>query len=215
MVYCVVSVSSLRMQEIKVLSTCNNVNEVMHCTINMFSLCIRAGNQWSFHVQQCYRADSRFAPSLWKTASHCNDVSHWLGGSLESTLMLYNFLIYCILYVVNEYIYVYYIYIYIYIVECLQPSYTNTCKLHLNSVTTSYHNSILAPESLIQPCSLDYSMKHNSMKLFHYSDECIQCFSIETYVCCLRPYCCLHGKSSTKILLFRSSRFQLYSKYSL
>ena len=30
------------------------------------------------------RADSRFAPSQWETALLCNDVSHWLGGSLES-----------------------------------------------------------------------------------------------------------------------------------
>ena len=30
------------------------------------------------------RADSRFVPSQWETALHCNDVSHWLGASLES-----------------------------------------------------------------------------------------------------------------------------------
>ena len=28
----------------------------------------------------------RFAPSQWETALHCNDVSHWLGASLESAL---------------------------------------------------------------------------------------------------------------------------------
>ena len=33
-----------------------------------------------------YRADSRFAPSQWETALLCNDVSHWLGASLESAL---------------------------------------------------------------------------------------------------------------------------------
>ena len=33
------------------------------------------------------RADSRFAPSLWEMASLCNDVSHWLGASLESALV--------------------------------------------------------------------------------------------------------------------------------
>ena len=33
-----------------------------------------------------HRADSRFAPSQWETALHCNDVSHWLGASLESAL---------------------------------------------------------------------------------------------------------------------------------
>ena len=32
------------------------------------------------------RADSRFAPSQWETVLHCNDVSHWLGASLESAL---------------------------------------------------------------------------------------------------------------------------------
>ena len=35
-----------------------------------------------------YRADPRFAPSQWETALLCNDVSHWLGASLESTLYL-------------------------------------------------------------------------------------------------------------------------------
>ena len=30
------------------------------------------------------RADSRFAPSQWETALLCNNVSHWLGASLES-----------------------------------------------------------------------------------------------------------------------------------
>ena len=32
------------------------------------------------------RADTRFAPSQWETALLCNDVSHWLGASLESAL---------------------------------------------------------------------------------------------------------------------------------
>ena len=31
-----------------------------------------------------FRAYSRFAPSQWETALLCNDVSHWLGASLES-----------------------------------------------------------------------------------------------------------------------------------
>ena len=31
-------------------------------------------------------AGSRFAPSQWETALLCNDVSHWLGASLESAL---------------------------------------------------------------------------------------------------------------------------------
>ena len=33
------------------------------------------------------RAVSRFAPSQWETALLCNDVSHWLGASLEPALM--------------------------------------------------------------------------------------------------------------------------------
>ena len=32
------------------------------------------------------RVDSRFAPSQWETALLYNDVSHWLGANLESTL---------------------------------------------------------------------------------------------------------------------------------
>ena len=35
---------------------------------------------------QDIRADSRFVPCQWETALLCNDVSHWLGASLESTL---------------------------------------------------------------------------------------------------------------------------------
>ena len=35
------------------------------------------------------RADSRFASSQWETALLCNDVSHWLGASLESALICY------------------------------------------------------------------------------------------------------------------------------
>ena len=37
------------------------------------------------HVPK-HRADSRFAPSQWETALLCNDVSRWLGASLESAL---------------------------------------------------------------------------------------------------------------------------------
>ena len=33
-----------------------------------------------------FRADSRFAPNQWETALLCNDVSNWLGASLESVL---------------------------------------------------------------------------------------------------------------------------------
>ena len=47
---------------------------------------------WTCHSQDCFsrdifhRADSRFAPSQWETMLLCNDVSHWLGASLESSL---------------------------------------------------------------------------------------------------------------------------------
>ena len=34
------------------------------------------------------RCDFRFAPSQWETALLCNDVSYWLGASLESTLVM-------------------------------------------------------------------------------------------------------------------------------
>ena len=33
------------------------------------------------------RADSRFTPIQWETVLLCNDVSHWLGASLESALL--------------------------------------------------------------------------------------------------------------------------------
>ena len=33
-----------------------------------------------------HRADSTFPPSQWETALLCNDVSHWVGASLESAL---------------------------------------------------------------------------------------------------------------------------------
>ena len=35
------------------------------------------------------RDDSRFAPSQWETPLLCNNVSHWLGASLESGLILW------------------------------------------------------------------------------------------------------------------------------
>ena len=35
-----------------------------------------------------FRADSRFTPSRWETVLLCNDVSHWLGSSLESAVVL-------------------------------------------------------------------------------------------------------------------------------
>ena len=37
-------------------------------------------------VSVCDQVMHRFAPSQWETALLCNDVSHWLGTSLETTL---------------------------------------------------------------------------------------------------------------------------------
>ena len=63
-----------------------------------FLICITFPIFWSFydpfhqqswhpHIERIvckFRADSRFASSQWETALLCNDVSHWLGASLES-----------------------------------------------------------------------------------------------------------------------------------
>ena len=48
-----------------------------------------------YHCLSMYhRVESRFAPSQWETALLCNDVSHWLGASLESAM--YNIVqVYC------------------------------------------------------------------------------------------------------------------------
>ena len=43
-------------------------------------------------VQSYDRTVSRFAPSQWEMVLLCNDVSHWLGASLESALYHGNFL---------------------------------------------------------------------------------------------------------------------------
>ena len=39
-------------------------------------------------IASMFRADSKLGPSQWETALLCNDISHWLGANLESTLML-------------------------------------------------------------------------------------------------------------------------------
>ena len=36
------------------------------------------------HMRNIFRPDSRLAPSQWETVLLCNNVSHWLGASLES-----------------------------------------------------------------------------------------------------------------------------------
>ena len=38
-------------------------------------------------LKPMHKADWRLVSSQWETPLHCNDVSHWLGASLESALM--------------------------------------------------------------------------------------------------------------------------------
>ena len=46
-------------------------------------------NQNMVYILKMYfRADSRFAPSQWEMVLLCNNVSHWLGASLESALYM-------------------------------------------------------------------------------------------------------------------------------
>ena len=65
----------------------------------MYRLCYckneyRCGNQCSIILlQNSHIADSRFAPSQWEAALHCNEAWHWLGARLESTLSQYKILI--------------------------------------------------------------------------------------------------------------------------
>ena len=49
---------------------------------------IKYGNEMCLGQSTCKyaRDDSRFVPNQWETALLCNDVSHWLGASLESAL---------------------------------------------------------------------------------------------------------------------------------
>ena len=54
-------------------------------TLNKFSVIKR---HQSKQQAICYpRAESKFAPSQWEMALLCNDISHWLGESLVSTLL--------------------------------------------------------------------------------------------------------------------------------
>ena len=45
---------------------------------------VRWADWGHLYQQRLPRAHSRFGPSQWETTLHCNDVSHWLGASLES-----------------------------------------------------------------------------------------------------------------------------------
>ena len=54
-----------------------------------FGLSVQVLNFFVFHwVHLILRADSRFAPSQWETLLLCDDVSHWLGASLESAMII-------------------------------------------------------------------------------------------------------------------------------
>ena len=48
-----------------------------------------------YSIQLNNRADSKLAPSQWEMALFCNDVSHWLGASLESSLNKVGLRCYC------------------------------------------------------------------------------------------------------------------------
>ena len=50
---------------------------------------------WCLVLRIYFKADSRFAPSQWETVLLCNDVSHCLGASLESTLYFQLCLVHC------------------------------------------------------------------------------------------------------------------------
>ena len=54
----------------------------LYCNNSRF---LRHVHSLDIYSKQC-RADSRFAPSQWETTLLCNDVSHWLGARLKSTL---------------------------------------------------------------------------------------------------------------------------------
>ena len=57
---------------------------------HMFAHIVRIACWWGlwiwFTLSAITKANSRFAPSQWETALLCNDVSHWLGASLQSAL---------------------------------------------------------------------------------------------------------------------------------
>ena len=50
----------------------------------------RKGAMMVCNIDIRYRADSSVAPSQWETTLLCNDVSHWLGATLESALRYIN-----------------------------------------------------------------------------------------------------------------------------
>ena len=76
--------------------TCNlNTVEVMfYCnSISGHQIIIYLQNVCTYYSSATHeiqpRAEFRFAPSQWETALLCNNISHWLGASLESALQPY------------------------------------------------------------------------------------------------------------------------------
>ena len=65
---------------------CKNKNQ--NTIISSCKILNHRCQQFLFCDVWCYRADSGFAPSQWETSLQSNAGSHWLGTSLESTLML-------------------------------------------------------------------------------------------------------------------------------
>ena len=55
----------------------------INCKLIHFKYC-----KYEITCSKCLWTDSRFVPSQWEAALLCNDVSHWLGASLESALWL-------------------------------------------------------------------------------------------------------------------------------
>ena len=58
------------------------------CLIKMDSSIVLSCNITNHPECYIFRANSRFVPSQWEKAFQCNDVSHWLGASLESDLYI-------------------------------------------------------------------------------------------------------------------------------
>ena len=56
--------------------------------VQNFELTTRPGHRLKHRISRFKQADSMLAPSQWDTALLCNDVSHWLGASLDSGLAL-------------------------------------------------------------------------------------------------------------------------------
>ena len=58
---------------------------LLHCRRHVQKLQIYNVTVMTWLFDMGIRANSRFTPSQWETALLCNDVSHWLGASLESS----------------------------------------------------------------------------------------------------------------------------------